>query len=269
MARKKPHAHAWARSGEGFLAAEGIINSIPGVFLGPDTGHARGAPALKAPAVGIGPPVDLGQRLGGQRACEQTIHRVHRYRTAALGQPIQQTRLREVGLFVVTGARHVGIAGRHKAELVGVLHTLRFQRQTIEQSLTDITALLFAVQAGAHAELIDLEVSPFIIGRQERMGIGSALNLGNLHNRLIAHALIGVSIVHWVARPVHQLEHLPVGAIRVVGNRQTFDALISQRIHPVPETLRVLGIQPGKRHGRQFVGAAKYDVTVQVADIVS
>ena len=54
-----------------------------------------------------------------------------------------------------------------------------------------------------------------------------------------------------------------------MGNRQTFDALVSQRIHPVPETLRVLGVQSGKRHGRQFVGAAKYDVTVQIADIVS
>ena len=131
MARKKPHAHARARSGEGFLAAEGIIDSIPGVLLGPDTGHTRGAPALEATAVGVGTPVDLGQGVGGQKAREQAIHGIHWYRAAALGQPIQQARLGEIGLLVVTGARHVGIARRDKAELVGVLHTLCFQSETV------------------------------------------------------------------------------------------------------------------------------------------
>ena len=63
------------------------------------------------------------------------------------------------------------IARRDKAELIGVLHTLCFQRQTIEQGLTNITTLLFAVQAGAHAELVDLKVSPLIVRRQQRMGI--------------------------------------------------------------------------------------------------
>ena len=100
------------------------------------------------------------------------------------------------------------------------------------------------------------------------MGIGSALDLGDLHNWLIANALVSVLIVHRVTCPVHQLEHLAVGAIRVVGNRQTLNTLISQCIHPVPETLRVLRIQPGKRYGRQFVGAAEDYVAMQVAHIV-
>ena len=162
----------------------------------------------------------------------------------------------------------MGITRRDKAELVGVLHTLCFQRQAIAQGLTDITALLFTVQASADTELINFKIGPLVIGRQQRMSIGGALDLGDLHNRLVANALIGVFIVHRVARPVHELEHLAVGAIRVVGNRQTFDALISQRIHPVPETLRVLGIQPGKRYGRQFICAAEHDVAMQVTHIV-
>ncbi len=100
------------------------------------------------------------------------------------------------------------------------------------------------------------------------MGIGSALDLGDLYDWLVANALVSVLIVHRVASPVHQLEHLAVGAIRVVGNRQAFNALPTQRIHPIPEPLRVLGIQTGKRHSGQLVRPAEHHVTVQVADII-
>ena len=66
------------------------------------------------------------------------------------------------------------------------------------------------------------------------MRIGSALDLGDLHDGFIANTLIGIVVVHRVTGPVHQFEHLAIGTIRVMGNRQTLNALPAQRIHPVP-----------------------------------
>ena len=42
------------------------------------------------------------------------------------------------------------------------------------------------------------------------MRIRGAFDLSDFYDRLIAHALIGVGIVHWITRPIHQLEHLPI-----------------------------------------------------------
>ena len=42
------------------------------------------------------------------------------------------------------------------------------------------------------------------------MRIRSAFDLRYFYDRLIAHPLIGVGIVHWVTRPINQLEHLPI-----------------------------------------------------------
>ena len=38
-------------------------------------------------------------------------------------------------------------------------------------------------------------------------------DLRYFYDRLITHPLIRIGIVHWVTRPIHQLEHLPIGAI--------------------------------------------------------
>ena len=163
----------------------------------------------------------------------------------------------------------MGVTRCDKPKLIRVLNTLCLQRQTIAQGLTDITALFFTMQTGADTELINFKIGPLIIGRQQRMRVGSPFDLRNLDNRFIAHTLVGIGVIHGVARPIHQLEHLAIGTIGVMGDSQTFNTLFPERIHPVPEALRVLGVQTRKRHSRQFVGAAKHNVAVQIADIVS
>ena len=163
----------------------------------------------------------------------------------------------------------MGVTRCDKPKLIGVLDTLRLQRQAIAQGLTDITALFFTVQTGADAELINFKIRPLVIGRQQRMRVGGSFYLGNFDDRFVAHTLVGIGVIHGVACPVHQLEHLAIGTIRVMGNGQAFNTLSPERIHPVPKALRVLGVQPRERHSRQFIGAAKHNVAVQIADIVS
>ncbi len=66
------------------------------------------------------------------------------------------------------------------------------------------------------------------------MGFRSAFDLGDFYQRLIANALHGVFVVDRVVRLIHQLEHLAVGAIRVMLDGHGFHAGVAQRVHPIP-----------------------------------
>ena len=46
---------------------------------------------------------------------------------------------------------------------------------------------------------------------------------------------------------------------------QAFNALFTQAVHPLPQAFRVLGIEAGKRQGRQAPGIAENHIAVQVA----
>lgn len=96
------------------------------------------------------------------------------------------------------------------------------------------------------------------------MRVGGALDLSDLHQRLVPHALLGVGPVDGVARPVGEREHPPVRAVRVVGDGQRVDALGALFVHPVPQQLRVVpGVQPAERDAGH-VRVAEDDVAVEV-----
>ena len=78
------------------------------------------------------------------------------------------------------------------------------------QRLSDIATLWLAWQTRPYPQIIDFKISPFVIGLEQMMRIRSAFDLRYFYDRLITHALIGVGIVHWVTRPINQLEHLPI-----------------------------------------------------------
>ena len=100
------------------------------------------------------------------------------------------------------------------------------------------------------------------------MSIRRAFDLSNLHKGFVAHTLLCISVIHRVTGPVLKLEHLPVRAVGVMGNGKTFDTLLSQGVHPIPESFRILRIEARKRNRRQFICAAKENIAVQVAHII-
>ena len=89
--------------------------------------------------------------------------------------------------------------------------------------------------------------------------------MGDLHQRLVAHALLGVGGVDRLARLVGLLEHPAVGTVGIVRNGQRVHALAAQVVKPVPEVFRVRGVQAAERDVR-CVGAGEDDVAVQVLE---
>ena len=100
------------------------------------------------------------------------------------------------------------------------------------------------------------------------MGFRGAFDLGDLHQGFVPHALLGVRAVHGVARPIHQLEHLTVRAVGVVGNGQAFDALLPQPVHPIPQPFRILGMKARKRFGRKSIAITKNYIAMEIAPIL-
>ncbi len=100
------------------------------------------------------------------------------------------------------------------------------------------------------------------------MRVGGSLYLAHLDERLVADPLLRVVVVHRISGPVDQLEHLTVGAVRVVRDGETLDALRAQLVHPVPQTFGILRVEARERDGGQALTVLEDDVAVQVAAIV-
>ena len=162
----------------------------------------------------------------------------------------------------------MGIARSHEAEAVRAGESLGLESQSSSQGLADIASLGLTEQHPADPIGRDFKPGPFIVVRQRRVGLRCAFDLGDLHQGFVSHALLGVRAVHGVARPIHQLEHLTVRAVGVVGNRQTFDALFPQPVHPIPQPFRVLGMKARKRFSRKSIAITKDYIAMEIAPIV-
>jgi hypothetical protein len=92
--------------------------------------------------------------------------------------------------------------------------------------------------------------------------------MGHLDQRLVAHPLSGVAVVDRITRPVDAPEHRPIRPVRVVGDRERLDALGAQRVHPVPQPFRILGVEPREGQLRQRVGVPEDHVAMKVAPVI-
>jgi hypothetical protein len=100
------------------------------------------------------------------------------------------------------------------------------------------------------------------------VGVRGALHLRDLDERLVPHALLDVRRAERLSGPVGQREHRAVRAVRVVRNREALDAPGAKAVHPVPEVLGVLRVEPREGNGGQHLVVAEDDVAVQVAPLV-
>jgi len=101
------------------------------------------------------------------------------------------------------------------------------------------------------------------------MRLRCSLDLRDLDDRLVAPAPFDVGVVHWVARPIDELEHLPIRAVRVVRNGKALDPLRAQAVHPVPQAFGVLRMEAREGLGGQLVAAAEDHVAMQIAAVVA
>ena len=163
----------------------------------------------------------------------------------------------------------MGVTGADKIEAVRILDTQAFEGQAISQGLAHVASLWLAVLRRGHAKRHDLEIRPFIGRRQQGMGFGRSFDLGDLDQRLVADPLHGIAVVNGIPGPIYQLEYLAIAAVRVVGDRQAFDALFAQVVHPLPESFGILGVEAGEGDRRNPIAALEDHVAVEVAHVVT
>ena len=163
-ARKKTHPQTRARRCKRLLSTERLIQRIAGILLCPYAGHTGSTPALKATAIGIGSSLYLGQCIGCDEIGEDAVNPVHGHRTAAFRHAVKQTGFGKKRFLVIAGTRNVSVTRRCKTKLIGVLHALRLEHQTVAKRFPNIASLLFAVDAGPHSKFVDLKISPLIVG---------------------------------------------------------------------------------------------------------
>ena len=80
--------------------------------------------------------------------------------------------------------------------------------------------------------------------------------------------IVVVVVIHGVPCPIDELEHLAVRAVRVVRNREALDAPRAQPVHPVPEPLRILGVEAGEGDRGELRRVAEDHVAVEVPAVV-
>ena len=145
----------------------------------------------------------------------------------------------------------MGVARADEADLERVAAALLLQREAADQGLPRIAPARIAVGGDlALAGVQDLEVGPLVVGRQFRVGLRRALDLGQLDQRLVAHPLFGEGVVDRAAIRVLEPEHLAVGLVHVVRDRQAVDSLLAQPVHPAPELLRLVRVDARERPRR-------------------
>ena len=76
-----------------------------------------------------------------------------------------------------------------------VAATLGGELETRPVGLAHVAAARLTGQRGTHPHGHDLEIRPLVVGRQQRVGVRGALDLGDLHQRFVAQALAGVVVV--------------------------------------------------------------------------
>ena len=250
VAGEHPHPDASPRGGEGLLAAQSLVDGLPRVLVGPDAGQAR---------VAVVAAEDLAIR-------RHAIDDVGRDRAPADRVEVVHADLAGVLLLVELKARVVGVAGADEPQPIRVEALPALKRDALQQRLADVAAPGSALRPLADAKGEDLEVGPLVVGRQEGMGFGGALDLRDLDERLVAHPLRRVVDVEGTARERLGLEHPAVRAVRVVRDRQRLDALVTQAIHPAPKVLGIRRIESAE--GLPGCCAAPEDhVPVQVAAV--
>ena len=162
----------------------------------------------------------------------------------------------------------MGVAGADETELVGVRAALGLELQAALVGVADVGAARPRLVPLRDPVGHDLEVGPLIVRRQEGVGVGGALDLGDLDQRLVPHPGLGVGGVDRLAGEVHELEHVAVGAVRVVGDGQRLDPLRTLVVHPGPEIFRVRRVEAAERVVRHGV-APEDHVAVQVAPLAA
>ena len=100
---------------------------------------------------------------------------------------------------------------------------------------------------------VGAEVRELVVGRQQRMGFGVALGLGDLHDRLPADAGSGVLAADGTPVRIHVLEHAARTDVGVVRNRQEGRAdALARLLEPLPEVFRPLAVERGE--GQELPG---------------
>ena len=97
------------------------------------------------------------------------------------------------------------------------------------------------------------------------MGLRRALDLRDLHQRLVAHALLGIRRIEGPALILRAREHQAPAPVRVVRDCERIHAPGALGIEPGPEVFRIGRVVRAERHGRHF-GAREDHVAVEVRE---
>ena len=136
-----------------------------------------------------------------------------------------------------------------QAELVGIDAEFLFQLEAVLQRGTGILEfehLRFLERGQVQVALVPtLEVGELIVGREERMRLAVALDLGRFVEVLPLGALFGILAVNLLARGgLDDREHAPVAQVPIVGEREHVAAgLLLVSGHPLPEIARVVAAE--------------------------
>ena len=203
-AAEEPHHHARAGGGIDLLALHRVPDRGAGVLLRPDRG-VTGRDQLVALEHAV---LGLGERV------------VHALR---LGLGIG--RLAEEVVLLRRGQRGVRVGRTDHAELVGVGAQPAFQQQAVLQRLAGVFGGEHRLRLGLRqvqvARVPGLVVGEGVVGRQERMRLAVALDLGDLVHRLPLRALLDIGLVDGAAGILRvDREHDPVRQVAVMRQRQ-------------------------------------------------
>ena len=141
------------------------------------------------------------------------------------------------------------VGGSDESELVGIGAHPRFDFQSASERCPGVFGGVGRrdVHARQPGPFIGAEVRELVVGRQQRMGFGVALGLGDLHDRLPADARSGVLAADGPPVRIHVLEHAPRTDVGIVRNRQEGRAdALARLFEPLPEVFRPLAVERGE-----------------------
>jgi hypothetical protein len=181
--------------------------------------------------------------------------------------------LAEEVVLVGSGKRGVRVGRSDDAVFVRIDPGALLDRQPALQRLAHIAAGVVARLGWLVVEQVVLVPAQravaceFIVGRQERVRLAVALDLGDLDDRFVAGAAPRVARAHRTAAGFHQLPHQPVRQVAVVRDRQNVPAggfFIA--LHIVPQRFgRGVAAIVERQHGLDLVDrVAENHVAVQV-----
>ena len=260
VAGEEAHADAGPARAEGLLAAERVVDGLARVLLRPHAGEAGGAEESVVrlrEAFRVGAAPDLCHalvRLARQRrrrGLRTSAHvkravlgsRRKRDRRALLRRRVPGCQLRVVIRLVPRIRRVVRIARAHEAEAERVEALLLLQADAADQRLAGIAAGDVAQDLRRDTERQDLEARPLVVGRQQRVRLRGALDLRHFDQGLVAHARFRIGRIERRVGEVRGLEHLAVGTVAVVRDRERLVTVCARPVHPRPEILRVHRIE--------------------------